>query len=508
MSKIELKQTSIIINDYTLGDVPVLEEYFTQYDKVSHSYYIQGMEYNEEKKQLILPRGLDVYYLERLFNCKAVINNKYDPFELNEDINIRYLPRNKLQKEALRFMLGEGEYSNTKGSSQLSINLGTGEGKTYITIMTAMITGIRPIIIASNVEWIKQWIEKFLEYTDMDFKNIYILQGSTSITKILKDLEDARAYKVFLATHSSLKSYGDKYGWDKIEELFKKMYIGMKVFDEAHLNFDNLCKIDFHTNTYKTYYLTATPARSNKQENLVYQLYFKNVYSIDSTVKPRTHYVGIRFKSHPSVRELSSCQTYSYGLSRIKYTDYLVEKPNYYKLLHVIMNILIPIHGKVLIYIGTNNAIYKTREWLVENYPEFASDIGIFSSLVPKEERREQLNRRFILSTTKSAGAASDIEGLKAVVLLNEPFKSAVLAKQTLGRVRAFNTLYIEVVDDSFIDIRNYYNAKKSIFSKYALSCREINLINSLDEQSQTIIDSRASHRVLYRYCINRPNCN
>ena len=149
------------------------------------------------------------------------------------------------------------------------------------------------------------------------------------------------------------------------------------------------------------------------------------------------------------------------------------------------MNILIKLNGKVLIYIGTNDAIFKTREWLVENYPDLAKDIGVYTSIVPKEEKALQLERRFILSTTKSAGAASDIKGLKAVVVLNEPFKSKVLARQTLGRTRDRNTYYFDIIDDSFVDIRRYYNAKKKIFSVYALDCKDINLNNNLDTMAE-----------------------
>lgn len=147
--------------------------------------------------------------------------------------------------------------------------------------------------------------------------------------------------------------------------------------------------------------------------------------------------------------------------------------------------------NKVLIYIGTNEAIYETREWIINNYPELATDIGVFSSLIPKEERTLQLDNRIILSTTKSAGAASDITGLSAVVVLAEPFKSAVLARQTLGRTRDYGTFYIDIVDDSFIYLRNYYKAKQPIFAKYALSCRDINITDELDNKANEIEEFR-----------------
>ena len=68
-SKIILRQTSIIINNYELGDSYKLENYFTLYDTITHSCYLKAAEYNENKKQLILPRGIDVPMLENIFNC-------------------------------------------------------------------------------------------------------------------------------------------------------------------------------------------------------------------------------------------------------------------------------------------------------------------------------------------------------------------------------------------------------------------------------------------------------
>ena len=47
--------------------------------------------------------------------------------------------------------------------------------------------------------------------------------------------------------------------------------------------------------------------------------------------------------------------------------------------------------------------------------------------------------------------------------ILNEPFNSPVLARQTLGRTRANNTLYIDVVDTGFRTLMIYYRNKIKI---------------------------------------------
>ena len=66
-----------------------------------------------------------------------------------------------------------------------------------------------------------------------------------------------------------------------------------------------------------------------------------------------------------------------------------------------------------------------------------------------------------------------DIKDLKMTVVLAEPFKSDVIAVQTIGRTRNPNTYYIEVVDDSFETISKFYRSKLFIISKYALTVNE-----------------------------------
>ncbi|MGL5751504.1 MAG: hypothetical protein ACRCXT_13305, partial [Paraclostridium sp.] len=103
-----------------------------------------------------------------------------------------------------------------------------------------------------------------------------------------------------------------------------------------------------------------------------------------------------------------------------------------------------------------------------------------------------------ILSTTKSCGPAVDIKGLKNTVVLAEPFKSEVVAVQTLGRTRDNNTNYIEIVDTGFAQINKYYKHKKPVFEKYATSCTEVSI-------KQNELDIKVSNILMNRYNIRQP---
>ena len=481
MSKIDVFNTAIVVNDYDFGDCTTLENYFkirVPVTKQYSTYKYFGIYYDKDKRKLYLPRGIDVWMVEKLIGVPANVHvgesNAYDKYD---GFRISNLPRDDDQKKALRFMLGRDEYRHVATKSQLSVNLNTGKGKTYLAISTIVFSGMKSIIIMYSDNLIKQWQKEILKYTNLNKKQICIIEGSGSIHRLLAKNDNNAV--IYLVTHGTLKSYGDKYGWDKVGYFFEYLKVGIKIFDEAHQNFENILMIDYHTNVYKTYYLTATSLRSSEDENRVYQLSFKNVPSIDlfnQEEDPHTVYTAIKFNSKPSAIEKSNCQN-QYGLDRNKYTNYLVQKPIFYDILIILMNIIMKrtFGGyKCLIYIGTNNAIDKVYKWIVNNYPELYNQIGILSTLASDEERANAVHKRIILATTKSAGAGLDIKGLKLTVVLAEPFKSEILARQTLGRTRDNDTEYIELVDIGFSQCSKYYSYKKPIFLKYALSCREI----------------------------------
>ena len=472
--KILVKHSAIIINDYNMGDCAILEKVFTIFDPINHSRFIYGLYYNEETKQLFIPRGVDIPYIEKLFGCVAHVSTTPDPYDHTDEIMIKYLPRDDAQKETLDFMIGvTNAYKFTKFKSQLAVNLPTGKGKSYCSIATMAFSRIRSIIITSSINWLNQWEGYIYEYTDIKPREIFRLQGTPSIHSLLK--KDMSQYKIILASMDTIKSYGDKYGWDAVSELFIFMRIGYKFYDECHLNFETMAMIDYHTNTFKTFYITATPARSSEAEHNIYKLYFKNIPAIDlfdAEEDPHTHYISFRYKSLPTAEEKSNCRG-RFKLDRNKYTEYLLNKPNFYKMIKIIIHHAMMMNGKCLIYIGTNNAILKIKSWLEFNYPELRGQIGVYTSIIT-ENKDLELEKKIILSTTKSCGPAMDIKNLKMTVVLAEPFKSDVTAVQTLGRTRDNNTYYIEVVDDSFNTITDYYRQKHFIISKYALDMQEV----------------------------------
>lgn len=475
MVKFIIKHSRIEIPNYNLGDNKGVERRFMVYSKIDHCYFMSGMMYDNETKTLILPRGCNPHFLENELGGPVIVDDTHDPVEYIGAVKFKYIPRDDVQIKAIQFMIGQGQYRANANKSQVFLNLPTGKGKTFCTIYTIALMKVRAMVIATTSEWLYQWKKFILQYTDISPSDVYVMIGEPTIRSLMRN--GMGSIKYVLTTHATIRSYASKYGWKEVGRLFRFLKIGVKIFDEAHLDFDNICSIDFHTDTRKTIYVTATDKRSDKSQDIIYQRYFESVASINlfnQNTDKHTRYLAIKYDSCPTDKEIIRCSSNPvYGFDRNNYTNYLVTKPNYYLILLTVLRMILHRGGKALIFIGTNDAIMKTYNWIAEVIPWLIDDVGIYTSVVSPDKKATELSKKIILSTTKSAGAATDIKGLKTTVVLAEPFKSQVIARQTLGRTRDPDTLYIECVDIGFSSTRRYYSSKKPIFEKYALQPAE-----------------------------------
>jgi hypothetical protein len=483
--KMVLHNSAIEINDYDLGDCPTLENNFCIWDQLYHRKEYLGIYFDKQNRKVYLPRGVDVDYIRRKLqstmedrlSSTIVHNHKYG---YTKKIKMKLSPRDETQNEALRFILCKDKYVKNSNNSQFSLNLLPGAGKTYLISCVISYLGIKTIVITAQSGILDQWKERLQQYTNIDESEIVKIEGGPMIGRILNGNSTAIGKSVYLCTHSTLQTYGTQHGWDKVSELFKKLEIGIKVFDEAHQNFQNMSLIDFAArDVWRTYYVTATPARSDRKEDQIYKTYMKNIPSIDlfnPNEDPHTSYIAIKYNSYPRPSDINGCKNSVYGISNPLYIDYLMRNDRFWIMFDYIFSLIYKAGGRALFYIGTNSAIAKIYQRIMTNYPELYNDVGIYTSVA--ENKQEEKTKKYILTTTKSAGAGEDIAHLKYSVVLAEPFKSEVLARQTLGRTRDRDTVYIELVDVGFKQIVAYYNAKRSIFSKYATKCSNMNVDN------------------------------
>ena len=169
--------------------------------------------------------------------------NKYYKYDKYKGFMVKKLPRDEVQQQALRFMTGVAEYRHCAPKSQLSLNLNTGKGKTYVTIGTIAYFGMKSLIIMYSKNLITQWKKEILETTNLKKSQVCIINGSIGIKRAIRgEYKDA---VIFLITHGTIESYANQYGWEAISEFVKSIKVGIKIFDEAHQCFSNLLMIDY-----------------------------------------------------------------------------------------------------------------------------------------------------------------------------------------------------------------------------------------------------------------------
>lgn len=484
MKELIVKFTHIELPDYELGDAPILEKMLSKKNSLSYTYEAIGLIYDADKKLLRIPRAMDVSYLAKITNRTPVVETKPTPAKR---IKMRLLaePRDNPQRQTIAFMIGENKYAYTKMQNQLSINLRPRMGKTYVAIAGSTFIGKRVIVITYLNKLLKQWYDSYLQFTDTTEDEIMILDSSKTIEKVLTEPKSANKRrdwkyarertKVILVNHSTLHSYGTRNGYDAITKLFEELQIGLTIYDEAHMHFDDILKVDFFTNVSKTIYLTATFRRTDREEARVFKEVFKfvpklNMDSLDEKPEKQFNVLVTSYKTSPTLQQLASMKNF-YGFNKAAYAKYSIEQPEFTDALFKLVGKIRQLGDEQILIlcelIDNADTIY---EELTNLYPEL--DVGIYHSKLDSSiDKDNELTKDIIVSTGKSMGTGVDIKRLRFVINC-EATGSTVAAEQFSGRLGNISdkvSLYAELYDRGVPKLIEYARKKKTLFKKIAL---------------------------------------
>lgn len=441
------------IHNYELGQVPQLERELSIWDDSTHrllpKYY-----YDDENHILCIPRGYDFYKLETMVGKPITYKKDSNPRK-KASFTMVVPPKKEyadIQKESVRFLAGIEEYGRMSGESQLVLSLPPGIGKTYCAIAACSILQTKVMVIVGTDDLRKQWKEKIVEYTKLPNQSICAISGS----KTLDMLEEAKETKIanyafYITTHSTLRSYMKNRGFNALNQLFIKMGVGVKIVDEAHLQYLNILNIDYSTNVWKTFYLTATFNQSDKIEDILFQRAFNKIFKLYKTPSSRKHviYIAGIFSTGANPIEREALKG-TKGLDKCRYIDYEIDKGNILKVYAYFIDLLIRkkrIEGKTLVLSSKKSSCDLLKELTDDLLPAYASCVHYSGNKVDDFEPYG-----IIFATPKMLGTGNDIAGLRAIINL-EPIRSPRNTLQIFGRLREYapdmDTYYIELVDKS-----------------------------------------------------------
>ena len=478
---IRVYNTHIEIFPYHLGECTPLEERLSYYDAVYHRRVYLGLYIEDDV--LYIPKGINIAMLQSFFGTLPHIDHdSIDYHSQLGDYHINFKPRNSIQTEAINFLLTKDRFDKYRVHSQFGLNLDTGDGKTYCMINAIVHMNQKALIIVHKSRLKAQWIDEFVTMSDIPRDRIIDITGNQTIRNIMDDKIEGDIYVV---NHQTIESYAKMNGWKAVKLFFQKIKIGIKVFDEAHKFFRDILMIDFFSNTYKTFYLTATFGRGDPKEYHIFKSSFSNLCRFGEETfnydEKRKH-INLLVVYYDSKPELGTTVQNGYGFSNYKFIDYALKYDPHKTILKVLKRILEQtnhLKGKTLI---TSPKIES-----VDTIAEFVSDwfdkpVGVVYSRNTKEENDNIISEKEIISTTiKSIGEGDNVKGLRVLINL-DPIGSKGLADQLRGRLREYSkeddTFLFYPVDLGFKECGDLF---KRILPTMKKKCKSITFLRWMD---------------------------
>lgn len=464
---IEVGRNNIIIRnvDKNSAGYKSMFKQFSLYDRVLHKYTFSI--FQEEGNDIYLPASVTLPVIQGFFPKKEVtVNFQRTAKPKSIMYNMIHQPVNQLQSDAITFLM---KMKKDPETHQRFLSLETGSGKTYVTINLISKLRKKALIIVDTIELASQWAREFSKHTDISPNKVVILSGQASIDKEVANPTG----DVYIAIHRTL---GNMMSADinSINTLMNKLGIGIRIFDESHVEFGNICRINSFSNVEYTLYLTATPNRSAYQDDSLYAKVFRSVpYYNGKDLSPGKYHTVVLYKmnTHPSFDDRLSVRT-QHGFNQAKWSSYAAND-GYEHFIIAVKDIfdnfkLIERDKKTAIMLPTIELIKKLKNDLEDLFPGI--EIGTFIGEIPKNKRADELTKKFILTNDKIFDKGIDIKDLE--ILINfVPIGSQVKTEQIIGRLRrkeGSSSVLIDVTDIGFDECIRQSKLRKRFYKKKA----------------------------------------
>lgn len=359
-------------------------------------------------------------------------------------------------------------------------DLQTGKGKTYVGIKTTTILRHPTLIICESL--VEQWIENFLEKTTIPNERIYVIQGIDSIVNLWKQLDDTIIAKkqvktdpwIIIGSLKTLATYAQHEDLPYSElptlnDLLVRIGIGEVIHDEIHLSTNMHVLIDLVINVEHNLYLSATPKRSDKYEQAIFNRIFPKgmiggTNKYDKYVNSKIILYDLNTKCNEK-----RFVNFGYGYSHIKYESIVLNDPSLRpKFLELIIrNLYVDFYNraekedKCLIIVSTVRMAEWVRNELKKRFDIY--DIRTYTSSDPIDNLYDA---DIIVSTPKSCGVGKDIKGL--ITLINTvSMASEPGLEQLFGRLRKLpgkECRFVDLINQTVESQMRHYNNKKAIY--------------------------------------------
>lgn len=337
----------------------------------------------------------------------------------------------------------------------------------------------------------KQWKESLYKMSGLSDRYVHEITSSEELYAIAHGDIDYD-YDVYLMTHATFRAGMSRIGnMQDARNICKNLGIGMKIIDEAHLEFRDTLMMDFVFNVCRNLYLTATDGRSAKEENAIFKHVFADTlfYRKPSvnTNKPNkwVNYTIVHLNTHclPNIYRYKVAG--GRGMSPASYGKWVIaydKKKRHFKCIRDLLRMIYEKdeNAKVIVFVPLielceDLAYFCKMELNYDDSFPFDLNIKTINSKNTKAENERNKRADVIVTTIQSAGTGTDIPGISAIICCS-PYVSGITAKQVWGRIRYCGKIcdYFDIVDESVQMDKLWFRSRSKKLKSLALNVKEL----------------------------------
>lgn len=502
-----VRATSVTVfpGDEAMDMLETLLDILTYEDDFAEETKTLGYLYDQDTNTLYLHKGVSIEYLRKtLVDVKIIDFPCHRYKEMNFEYEEIIAPRNEEQVDVINFICGKQEHASTLDASQIFLVKSPGFGKTFCSGVGISKFKLKTLIIMHRDNLRKQWLESLYKMSGYSSKEVYELNDSQE----LYDIAHGRVeldYDVYLLTHATFRAAVNRIGHMKaLEKITENLGIGMKIIDEAHLEFKDTLLMDAVMNVKRNLYLTATNGRSSQDENAIFKHVFSNAVFYkpsrmltDNRPKKWVDYITVAINTHckPAIYQYrvaggKGMNPASYGKWVIAYD----KNQTHFKVCAELVKSLYEEdpHVKVLIFMPLIDLCSACQDFLYKKLsydPTFDYDLDIRTINSHNTKAENERNKRgdVIITTIASAGTGTDIPGITDIICCS-PFVSKITAEQVFGRIRYIpkKCHYYDIYDVSVMLDRFWIKSRAKKLRTLALNCKNIEWVESPTDSDNT----------------------
>lgn len=344
---------------------------------------------------------------------------------------------------------------------------------TYCGVAVSAYFHAKVVIACPISKLLDQWKQSFLDFTSLREDKIMIVKGSKACEKIRRG--ECHDIVAFIFSSDTIMSYIKSHGNRACMEMMMQTGAYIKIIDEIHKDMKIVSAIEAMCNFRMNYYMSASPWRTDRKENFIFDLMYKNVPRFGSDFKQKEErHINIVVKQYrfiPTDDQIKQMYRKNLGLNTRAYERVLINaSPDQRRDFEYSVNTmlqwshdLLKKDNKVLILCQTVDGTEYMEKLAEKVFPGQCSHYH--ATGMSKQEREEALTKRIICATSSSMGTGADVKGIQHVINICS-YSNPIDASQLPGRARKLKdgtpVVYIELVNMGYRKTVSQYESRKT----------------------------------------------